>query len=128
MADSDDMAGMVGASAETVLFDMSEDEFLDVALDEEIRWWAEMPGAAQVPRDRVEDRVRKEIAKALVRSGRQPSDRPERDLGELDANSRKRILKRAIRPLRGPDPVIGRSSGSAPCCRASSPAPGSSPR
>ena len=128
MEERKDMAGMVSARASTVLFAMSEGESLDAALDEEIRWWAEMPGAAQVPRDRVAQRVREEIARALDRSERQPSDRPERDLEELDAKSRERILKRAIRRICGPDPVIGRSSRPVPVCLPSSPTPGSSPR
>ena len=128
MEDADHWAGMIGASASTVLFDMSEGEYLDAALDMEIRCWAEIPGAAQVPRDRVEHRVREEIAKALSRSGWQPSDRPERDLEKLDAKSRKRILQRAFRSLLGPDPLMRRSSRPVPVCRASSPAPGSSPR
>ena len=38
-----------------------------------------MPGAAQVPGDRGQHRVREEIAKALIRWGGQPSDLPERD-------------------------------------------------
>ena len=107
MAGRDPMPGMVLAAAGDALTLMGAGEPMEAAIDEHIAVWAVTPGAAQVPRDRVEARVRSQLGEALSRSGRRASNRPERDLAKLPASARGRIIDDAIEDISGPDPAIG---------------------
>ena len=114
MDDKDYLQGEVVAFASEVLNGMSTGESLETALDELIEWFAENPAPVEVPREQVKERVRNEMALALRRTGRHPSDRPEQDVAELDADERDRIIESAITELFGPDPLIGLSSRASP--------------
>ena len=121
MDDRKYLEGEVVACAGSVLEDMSDGESFDAALEEQIRLRAELPApAVYVPRDQVGQLVREEIAMALSRVGRRPSDRPERDLQELAKDEREWILESAILDLLGPDLPIGAGSPLASCFRPSS--------
>ena len=120
MDDRDHLQGEVVAFASEVLNGMTTGESMETALDELIEWFAEIPAPAEVPREQVKERVRDEMALALRRTGRHPSDRPEQDVAELDADERDRIIESAITELFGPDPLIGLSSRASPYQRRSS--------
>ena len=128
MDDRDYLQGEVVAFASEVLNGISAGKPMETALDELIEWFAEIPDPVEVPRDQVRERVRDEIVLALRRTGRHPSDRPEEDVAELDADERDRIIESAITEFLGPDPLIGLSSRASPHQRRLSTASQPSPR
>ena len=128
MDDKDCLQGEVVAFASEVLNGMSTGKSLETALDELIEWFAENPAPVEVPREQVKERVRNEMALALRRTGRHPSDRPEQDVAELEADERDRIIESAITEFLGPDPLIGLSSRASPHQRRPSTASQPSPR